>query len=314
MARSRAVTVGRVLWAGTLLLLGSYASAPAQGTGALAPGSLAARWPIKTSVPAAADLTHPQDLPLAKLVGLQDVPGVKKADSRYTKTRIPDPMDGLHEGEIVRTKGWVHLIALESDGDYHIQVSKDSTSGDHCLIVELPSDNPAFESDPKLRALERPLRLMLRTKLLHDPNREPGTLGNWIPRAYMSISGQLFFDDWHVGDPPRGKSPNGHHMKAATLWEIHPITDIRFSPKPIQRPASAAHDRGLGAGAEALGRRRSAGSGLACEVARDGRAQRVAAATIGQAHAPQMPVEVTGAQEIGVDQLIESRRPVASGS
>jgi hypothetical protein len=40
------------------------------------------------------------------------------------------------------------------------------------------------------------------------------------------------FDDWHVGGPPRGKSRGTHPGKAATLWEIHPITDIRFTPRP----------------------------------------------------------------------------------
>lgn len=202
------------------------------GAQALTPGSPQARWAIKTSVPAGADLKHPHSVTLDKLTGLPDAPGVKKRDSRYTDKLIPGAVNGLHEGDIVTTKGWVHLIALESDGDYHIQVSNDSTSGDHCLIVELPKDDPTFESDANLRALAKPLRLMLRNKLLHDPNKEPSSGGNWIPKAYMSISGQLFFDDWHVGDPPRGKSPGGHHMKAATLWEIHPITDIRFAPKP----------------------------------------------------------------------------------
>jgi len=69
--------------------------------------------------------------------------------------------------------------------------------------------------------------------VLHDVNKEFGQGGNWmVGQAFMSITGQLFFDDWHVGGPPRGKSPNGHAGKAATLWEIHPITDIRFAPKP----------------------------------------------------------------------------------
>jgi hypothetical protein len=31
-----------------------------------------------------------------------------------------------------------------------------------------------------------------------------------------------------VGDQPRGKKG----MKAATLWELHPVTAIAFAPQP----------------------------------------------------------------------------------
>jgi hypothetical protein len=199
----------------------------------LKPGSTAARWPIKTSVPAGASLNSPKDVPIATLIGLGDVPGVVAQDPRYTSKRIPDAISGLHEGDIVRTKGYVHVVALESDGDYHIQVTGSKTSGNQCLIVELPMDKAHFESDPTLRALSATLRPFLRTKLLHGTAAEFSEGGNWmVGQVYMSISGQLFFDDWHVGQPPRGKSPNGHAGHAATLWEIHPVTDIRFTSAP----------------------------------------------------------------------------------
>jgi hypothetical protein len=197
------------------------------------PGSLAARWPIKTSDPAGSDLSHPKDVPLDQLLALKDVPGVKAQDSRYQSKRIPDPVSGLHEGDIIRTKGWVHVIALEGDGDYHLQITDSPSSGNNCLIIELPKEDPAFEKNPQLRQLCANLRPTLRKGLLLDANREPTEGGNWmVGQAYMSVTGQLFFDDWHVGGPPRGKSPNHHAGHAATLWEIHPITDIRFTPKP----------------------------------------------------------------------------------
>ena len=47
------------------------------------------------------------------------------------------------------------------------------------------------------------------------------------PRVRARVTGQLFFDDAHVGDPPRAK----RGMKAATLWEIHPITTIELFPQ-----------------------------------------------------------------------------------
>ena len=45
---------------------------------------------------------------------------------------------------------------------------------------------------------------------------------------YVTVTGQLFYDDYSVGLPPRGK----RNMQAATLWEIHPVTDIVFAPLP----------------------------------------------------------------------------------
>ena len=42
---------------------------------------------------------------------------------------------------------------------------------------------------------------------------------------FVRVAGQLFYDDAHVGTPPRGKKG----CKAETLWEIHPVTDIGFA-------------------------------------------------------------------------------------
>jgi len=93
-------------------------------------------------------------------------------------------------------------------------------------------DKASFEKEPKLLALSKKLRPFLRDTLLHDPKKEFSKSGSWIGgRAYMAVTGQLFFDDWHIGGE-RGKSPLGHPGHAATTWEVHPITDIRFAPKP----------------------------------------------------------------------------------
>jgi hypothetical protein len=49
---------------------------------------------------------------------------------------------------------------------------------------------------------------------------------------YLVVTGQLFFDDWHVGGAKRGLSKKNRPMKASTLWEIHPITGIGFATPP----------------------------------------------------------------------------------
>jgi len=197
------------------------------------PGSLKARWPVKTTLASGTSVTHPREVLLSDLIALPDAPGVAAQDARYTSTRIPEAVDGLHEGDLVRTEGWVHVIAEDDDGDYHIQVTNSRTSGNRCFIVELPKDQSAFEKNAAQRARCAKLRPFLRTSLLHDAGREPSKGGNWmVGECYMSITGQLFFDDWHVGGEARGVQPGGHKGKAATLWELHPVTSIAFAAPP----------------------------------------------------------------------------------
>src|SRR5207247_5388101 len=86
-----------------------------------------ARWPIKTSVPEGADLDHPSRADLGDLIDadkLPDAPGVTKNDARFQDALIPkfDNPLGVTEGNILSTVGWLHLVAAEGDGDYHIQI------------------------------------------------------------------------------------------------------------------------------------------------------------------------------------------------
>lgn len=220
----------RVVFLACLAIAALAAPTPAR---VLAPGSLKARWPIKTTVPSNAQLGHAHEVQISDLLGLQDVPGVASQDAQYRNLRIPTPVNGLHEGDIIRTRGWVHLIAMDDDGDYHIQMSDSPTTAARCLIVELPMDQAKFEKDPALRARSATERKMLRAKLLHDATQEPLKGGNLMQHPpYMVVAGQLFFDDWHVGGGKRGLSKKNHPMKASTLWEIHPVTDIGFAPVP----------------------------------------------------------------------------------
>ena len=186
------------------------------------------RWPIKTSVPANA---VQRKVPLSELLKFPDPPDVRHNDARYQAPRIP-PFDnplGLKEGDAISTNGWLHLVAGESDGDYHIQVSDSPTSGDHCIVVEVPSGDPAFVKSAALQLKVERVRAFIRDKLLRG--KEPSSAGSVMQHpVYVTIVGQLFYDDAHVGDPPRGKKG----MHAANLWELHPVTDIAFAPPPGQ--------------------------------------------------------------------------------
>ena len=45
--------------------------------------------------------------------------------AQFQAARIPkfDNPLGVAEGDILSTVGWLHLVAAEADGDYHIQIS-----------------------------------------------------------------------------------------------------------------------------------------------------------------------------------------------
>jgi hypothetical protein len=184
------------------------------------------RWPIKTSVVANAPR---KAVPLTTLLALEDVPGVHRSDERFQAARIKD-FDNparLEEGDIVTTTGWLHLVAGEGDGDYHIQISASPGNGNHCLIVEVPLDNPRFVASAALRQQAAAVRGWIRSKLLRG--QEPSENGSVMMHpTFVRVTGQLFYDDAHVGDEPRGKKG----MKAATLWELHPVTSIAFAPVP----------------------------------------------------------------------------------
>jgi hypothetical protein len=184
------------------------------------------RWPVKTSVPESDDGTA-ETVDLADLLALQDADGVAKNDKRYQDARIPASSgDDYPEGQLISTTGYLHLVAGETDGDYHIQISASATSGDQCLIVEVPNPDPEYVATAELRPTFQAVRDFIKAKLLR--NKEPSPTGSVMQHpVYVTVTGILFFDDSHVGDPPRGKKG----MKAATLWELHPVTAMVFAPK-----------------------------------------------------------------------------------
>jgi hypothetical protein len=186
------------------------------------------RWAIKTSLP---DHSQTMDVPIAELLALPNP--VNQGDSKYDSLRIPLSVGTrqLREGDIITTTAWLHLVALEDDskkhrdGDFHIQIRTSPDWLDSCLVVEVPYPN--FVSDPILAGKCGKVRQFIKDNLLKG--KEPGTKGNKLDHpVYVTITGQLFFDLPHVKGNPRGK----RGMKSYTPWEIHPITKIKFAPKP----------------------------------------------------------------------------------
>jgi hypothetical protein len=192
------------------------------------------RWSIKTSIPAGAEIDHAKSVKLADMLQFPEPPAsinVTKNDSRFQSALIPSFPNSLNlkEGDIVRVRGWLHIIAAEDDGDYHIQLSASRSDGNQCLIVEAPRPETDFVTSTDLWPLLEAERSWARDKLLHDVNKEPSSGGNCMDHPpYVEFTGQLFYDDSHVHDQPRGKKG----QKAATLWELHPLLKMRFVTRP----------------------------------------------------------------------------------
>jgi hypothetical protein len=183
------------------------------------------RWPIKVTPH---KMTNARSLKLRDVISLPDPPGVKMNDKRYEEKLIPAFANTLNvkEGDLIKVKGYLQLVAYEkNDDDYHIQISGDKTTGDSCLIVEVP-DPKNVESDTLKKEYEK-IRSFIREKILHG--KDPGTAGNLIGgRAYVYVTGQLFFDASHTHNQVRGK----RGLRSYSLWEIHPIIDMNFAVKP----------------------------------------------------------------------------------
>src|ERR1017187_4469158 len=186
------------------------------------------RWSIKTSVPDGTNFSRATQVALLDLLALPDGPEVTHNDPRYQSARGPgEAGEEFPVGKLIAPTGWLHLVAGETDGDYHIQISGSVVTGDQCLIVEVPNPDPKVTASADLQPKFAAVRDLIKTKML--AGKDPSVGGSVLQHpVYVTVSGILFYDDSHVGDQPRGKKG----MKAATLWELHPVTAIAFAAAP----------------------------------------------------------------------------------
>ncbi len=197
------------------------------------------RWAIKTSVPAAPNFAKTKKTTLADMMRLANPPGAKNKDPQFESARIPGFQNSMNvkEGDFLTVSGYLYLVATEdNDCEYHIQLSDQPRTTankpadtDECLIVEVARPD-AFQ-DPELQKRAQAARDFIKARLL--ANQEPGPSGNIMQHAvYVQVSGQLFYDNAHLkadGTPqPRGK----RGMTSKTLWELHPVFDVKFAPAP----------------------------------------------------------------------------------
>ncbi|MGC1130462.1 MAG: hypothetical protein WA875_12945, partial [Candidatus Acidiferrales bacterium] len=83
----------------------------------------------------------------------------------------------------------------------------------------------------RLGSMVRAARAALKADALsgHAPSRAGTILAAPI---YVEVSGQLYFNDTHVGD---ARKPDKQGTTRATDWQIHPV--LSFAPVPIAPPS-----------------------------------------------------------------------------
>lgn len=193
-------------------------------------GATETRVAVKTSLPAGTDISQARSLTFAEFASIPEPPGVQKNDPRYDKQRIPafpNPLN-VKEGDVVKVRGYLHVVTLMGDDDYNLRFSASPDSADDYIVVEVPDDDDV--ADRKLRPLVEGARKFLEAKVLggKSPSRQGSTPAE---SPYVEITGQLYFSDNHVGDAP---APDKQGLHRATSWQIHPGLNIDFAPKPAQ--------------------------------------------------------------------------------
>jgi hypothetical protein len=221
-----------------LIVLGLFGAAFPATTAEIKPGS--ARWPIKTSVPADLKLDKPGVLvPLSEFLALG--PAATHASDDFQEVLYPRVSGAkVREGQLVRTRGFMRVVAGEDDGDYHIQISETNDTFENCLIVEVPKDDADFvKNAPALLEASKGVRSFVMSRITNgqDPNGRIMTIKG---PAFVEVTGQLFFDAEHQAAMSKnqfrgksiGKGADRKQLPSKTSWEIHPITKIVFAPRP----------------------------------------------------------------------------------
>jgi len=100
-----------------------------------------------------------------------------------------------------------------------------------CFIVEVPRPLKSFVRNKLVLRAAATVRAKIRSNVLGGKDLRYG--GVKLLKAskqpvYATFTGQFFYDDWHIGDAPRGKKC----CKSPTIAEMHPIMAVQFPAPP----------------------------------------------------------------------------------
>ena len=208
-----------MLVANALVVLGLLTS-PVARPACTEPGK--SRWGVKSNVPRPSSIVNAKRVALKDLLALEDPnpAPVKFQPERGLIAPSPNSL-GVHEGQLIRTRGYLRLVATEdNDCEYHIQLTT-TPQATSSLIVEVAKEDAVSIPSAFVRARAKEVRAWIRNSLFQGA--EPPGGGKLVtPPVYVEVVGQLFFDSAHGKNDARGK----HGMPSRTRWELHPVLFI----------------------------------------------------------------------------------------
>jgi len=123
----------------------------------------------------------------------------------------------------VRVRAFLYAASRENDNDFHLIIGRDPDEDEMYMNVEIsglpPSNSPFFST---LKAARDAYKNFFGQDL-------PGfSYDFYDPPIPVEVEGSLFFDMSHA----TGQKPGPARLRddIPTVWEIHPITRIRFEP------------------------------------------------------------------------------------
>jgi hypothetical protein len=156
---------------------------------------------------------------IASLVPDEDMidryPPIKRGE---TSRRVKE------EKRNVSVKAFLYAHSVEDDHDYHLIIGRDPQARPEMyMTAEVSGLPPAWSASRKeLQGARDSYKSFFGSKLPGQKYVFPD------PPIPVFVKGSLFFDVTHAG----GTSPGPKSLKSRmpTIWEIHPVTKIKFEP------------------------------------------------------------------------------------
>jgi hypothetical protein len=157
---------------------------------------------------------------LENLVGSL-TPDDQMIDHDPALTRDPGFQRVAEEQRNVRVRAFLYAASREADNDFHFIVGRDPSLSATYMNMEL-SGLPPRNSDTfaRLDAARTAYKTFVQ-------GQTPGAgYHHYDPPIPIEVEGSLFFDITHATGPHPGPA----NLRPATIWEVHPISNIVFEP------------------------------------------------------------------------------------
>jgi hypothetical protein len=137
------------------------------------------------------------------------------------------PASAVQAGDLLRLTGWIHRIARDADGTYHLQLRPSREAGAPSLRAVVPPADQAAGA-PAVRAQLQAVRAFITQRLLRQ--QEPSPRGAVLQHPpFVQLTGQLSSPDTLQGEPPQ----RTELRDPTARWEVRPVLAIQFAPPPV---------------------------------------------------------------------------------